>query len=185
MSTTVATPAITIWNADSTHSVVEFKVKHMMISNLKGNFTSVTGTLSLNEADLKQSSVEATIEIASIHTRDENRDAHLKGADFFDAEQFPTMQLKSTHIALKEEGELVVTGDLTIKGVTRSVQFAVEGPSLATKDPWGNTRIGLSATTKINRKDFGLTWNAALEAGGLMVGEDVTVTMDLEFVKQA
>src|ERR1700722_10273920 len=185
MSTTVATPAITTWNVDSTHSVVEFKVKHMMISNLKGNFTTVTGTLSLDENDLTQSSVEASIEIASIHTRDEGRDAHLKSADFFDAEQFPTMQLKSTHIALKSDGELVVTGDLTIKGVTRSVQFAVEGPSAATKDPWGNTRIGLSATTKINRKEFGLTWNAALEAGGLMVGEDVTITLDLELVKQA
>ncbi|MBB5330929.1 YceI family protein [Tunturiibacter gelidoferens] len=185
MSTTVATPAITTWNVDSTHSVVEFKIKHMMISNLKGNFTSVTGTLSLDENDLTQSSVEAAIEIASIHTRDEGRDAHLKGADFFDAEQFPTMQLKSTHIALKSDGEVVVTGDLMIKGVTHSVQFAVEGPSPATKDPWGNTRIGLSATTKINRKDFGLTWNAALEAGGLMVGEDVSITLDLEFLKDA
>jgi len=136
---TVETPTISTWNVDSTHSVVEFKVKHMMISNLKGQFTGVTGTLSLHEADLTQSSVEAAIAIASIHTRDESRDAHLKGADFFDAEQFPTMQLKSTHIALKSDGELVVTGDLTIKGVTRSVQFAVDGPSPATKDPWGNT----------------------------------------------
>ena len=95
------------------------------------------------------------------------------------------MKLKSTHIAVKSDGELVVTGDLTIKGVTRSVKFAVEGPSAATKDPWGNTRIGVAATTKINRKDFGLTWNAALEAGGLMVSEDVSITLDLEFVKQA
>jgi polyisoprenoid-binding protein YceI len=182
---TVATPAITTWNVDSVHSVVEFKVKHMMISNVKGQFTSVTGTLSLHETDLTQSSVEASIEIASIHTRDEGRDAHLKGTDFFDAEQFPTMQLKSTHITLKSDGELVVTGDLTIKGVTRSVQFAVEGPSPAAKDPWGSTRIGVAATTKINRKDFGLTWNAALEAGGLMVGEDISITLDLQFVKQA
>ena len=182
---TLTAPAITTWNIDSTHSVVEFKVRHMMINNVKGQFTRVTGTLSLNEADLTQSSVEATIEIASIHTRDEGRDAHLKGAEFFDAEQFPTMHLKSTHIALKSDGELVATGDLTIKGVTRSVQFAVDGPSAAAKDPWGNTRIGLSATTKINRKEFGLTWNAALEAGGLMVGEDVSITLDLELVKQA
>jgi polyisoprenoid-binding protein YceI len=122
---TVATPAITTWNVDSTHSVVEFKVKHMMISNVKGQFTGVTGTLSLDEADLTQSSAEAAIEIASIHTRDEGRDAHLKGTDFFDAGQFPSMHLKSTHIALKSDGELAVTGDLTIKGVTRSVQFAV------------------------------------------------------------
>ncbi len=182
---TVATPAITTWNVDSTHSVVEFKVKHMMISNLKGHFTGVTGTLSLDEADLTQSSVEAAIEIASIDTMDEGRDAHLKAADFFDAEQFPTMKLKSTHVARKSDGELVVTGDLTIKGVTRSVKFAVEGPTPATKDPWGNTRIGLAATTKINRKDFGLTWNAALEAGGVMVSEDVSISLDLELVKQA
>src|SRR6202034_4309755 len=184
MNTLIA-PATTTWNIDSTHSVVEFKVKHMMISNMKGQFTTVTGTLSLDEADLAQSSVEAAIEVTSIHTRDENRDAHLKSADFFDAEQFPTMQLKSTHIALKSDGELVVTGDLTIKGVTRSVQFAVEGPTAATKDPYGNTRIGLAAATKINRKDFGLTWNAALETGGLVVGEDVSIALDLEFVKQA
>jgi polyisoprenoid-binding protein YceI len=182
---TVAAPAITTWNVDSTHSVVEFKVKHMMISTSKGQFTGVTGTLSLNEDDPTQSSVEAAIEVASIRTLDEARDAHLKSADFFDADQFPTMELKSTHIALKSDGELVVTADLTIKGVTRSVQFAVEGPSAATKDPYGNTRIGLAATTKINRKDFGLTWNAALETGGLVVGEDVSIALDLEFVKQA
>jgi polyisoprenoid-binding protein YceI len=182
---TVAAPAITTWNVDSTHSVVEFKVKHMMISTSKGQFTGVTGTLSLNEDDLTQSSVEAAIEVASIRTLDEARDAHLKSADFFDADQFPTMELKSTHIALKSDGELVVTGDLTIKGVTRSVQFAVEGPTAETKDPYGNTRIGLAATTKINRKDFGLTWNAALETGGLVVGEDVSIALDLEFVKQA
>ncbi len=129
--------------------------------------------------------MEATVEIASIQTREESRDAHLKSADFFDAEKFPTMQLKSTRIAQKEDGELALTGDLTIRGVTRSVTFAVEGPSAATKDPWGGTRIGVSATAKIHRKDFGLTWNAALEAGGLMVGEEVSIALDLEFVKQA
>jgi len=182
---TLATPAITTWNIDPTHSVVEFKVKHMMISNVKGHFTGVTGTLSLHETDLTQSSVEAAIDITSIHTRDEGRDAHLKGAEFFDAEQFPAMHLKSTHVALKSDGELVVTGDLTIKGITRSEQFVVEGPTSEAKDPWGNTRIGVTATTKINRKDFGLTWNAALETGGVMVGEDISITLDLEFVKQA
>ena len=182
---TVATPAITNWKIDSAHSVVEFKVKHMMISNLKGQFTGVTGALSLDETDMTQSSVEATIDIASIHTGDAGRDAHVQEADFFHTEQFPTAQLKSTHVALKSDGELALTGDLTIKGVTRSVQFAVEGPSPAAKDPWGNTRIGLSATTKINRKDFGLTWNTALEAGGFLVGEDVSISLDLQFVKQA
>jgi polyisoprenoid-binding protein YceI len=180
-----ATPAVTTWNIDPVHSVAEFKVKHMMISNVKGQFTAVTGSLSLHESDVTQSSVEAAIEIVSIQTRDEGRDAHLKSADFFDAERFPTMQLKSTHIALQADGELVVSGDLTIKDVTRKVEFAVEGPTQAAKDPWGNTRIGLAATTKINRKDFGLTWNAALETGGLLVGEEITITLDLQFVKQA
>jgi polyisoprenoid-binding protein YceI len=120
----------------------------MMISNLKGHFSGVTGTLYLNEADLTQSSVEAAIEIASIHTRHEERDAHLKSAEFFDAEKFPTIRLKSTQIALKSDGELVVTGDLTIKDATRSVQLAVEGPSPATKDPWSNMRIGVAATAQ-------------------------------------
>jgi len=182
---TLEAAAISTWNVDSTHSVVEFKVKHMMISNMKGQFTGMTGTLLLHEVDVTQSSVEALIEIASIRTLDDARDAHLKDVDFFDAEQYPTMRFKSTHIALKSDGELVVTADLTIKGVTHSVAFAVEGPTAAAKDPWGNTRIGVSATTKINRKDFGLTWNAALEAGGLIVGEDVSITLELEFVKQA
>jgi polyisoprenoid-binding protein YceI len=182
---TVESSAITSWSVDSTHSVVEFKAKHMMISHIKGHFTRVFGTLLLNEDDLAASSVDATIEIDSIHTRDEGRDEHLKGAEFFDAGRFPTMHLKSTHIAQKSDGELVVTGDLTIKGVTRSVQFAVEGPSPPVKDPWGSTRIGVSAATTINRKDFGLTWSAALEAGGLIVGEDISISLDLEFVKQA
>jgi polyisoprenoid-binding protein YceI len=182
---TVATPATTAWNIDSAHSVVEFKVKHMMISNLKGSFTGVTGTLQLDEADLTQSSVEATIDVATINTGDKGRDAHVLEADFFDTAQFPTAQLKSTHIAKKADGELVLTGDLTIKGVTHSVKFAVEGPTAPGKDPWGNTRIGVSAIAKINRKDFGLSWNAALEAGGILVSEEVTISLDLQLIKQA
>ena len=180
---TLATPAISTWNIDPVHSVAEFKVKHMMISNVKGHFTGVNGVLSLHETDVTFSGVEAAIEVATINTRDEGRDAHLKSADFFNADQFPTMSLKSTSIGRNGDGDLVVAGDLTIRGVTRKVEFAVDGPSPAAKDPWGNTRIGLSATTKINRKDFGLTWNAALETGGLLVGEEITITLDLQFVK--
>jgi len=180
---TLATPAISTWNIDPVHSVAEFKVKHMMISNVKGHFTGVNGVLSLYETDVTFSGVEAAIEVATINTRDEGRDAHLKSPDFFNADQFPTMSLKSTSIGRNGDGDLVVAGDLTIRGVTRKVEFAVEGPSPAAKDPWGNTRIGLSATTKINRKDFGLTWNAALETGGLLVGEEITITLDLQFVK--
>ena len=180
---TLATPATSTWNIDPVHSVAEFKVKHMMISNVKGQFTAVKGVLSLHETDVTLSGVEAEIEIASINTRDEGRDTHLKSADFFNADQFPAMYLKSTRITRNADGDLVVAGDLTIRDITRNVEFVVHGPSPAGKDPWGNTRIGLEATTKINRKDFGLTWNAALETGGVLVGEEITVTLDLQFVK--
>ncbi|HWR15015.1 MAG TPA: YceI family protein [Terriglobales bacterium] len=182
--TTVTAPqtVATTWNIDPVHSVAEFKVKHMMISNVKGQFTGVSGVLKLDEADITRSSIEASIDAASINTREPQRDAHLKSTDFFDVEKFPTLTFKSTRVSRKDD-ELAVEGDLTIHGVTRRVVFEVEGPTTPGKDPRGNTRIGLSATTKINRKDYGLTWNAALETGGILVGEDVTITLDVEFVK--
>jgi polyisoprenoid-binding protein YceI len=180
---TATTTATSTWNIDPAHSVAEFKVKHMMISNVKGQFAKITGVLSLDESDLTDSHVETLIEAASIETRDVQRDAHLKSADFFDVEKFPTLSFKSTRISLVRDGELAVEGDLTIRGVTRKVLFSVEGPTPPTKDPWGNTRVAVSATTKINRKDFGLTWNTALETGGILVGDEVTITLDLEFVK--
>jgi len=181
---TLAAPqtAVTTWTIDPVHSVAEFKVKHMMISNVKGQFTEVSGTLILDEADVPQSWVEATIEAASINTREAQRDAHLKSADFFDVEKFPTFAFKSTRVIPRGDGELVVEGELTIHGVTRSVVFAVEGPTPPAKDPRGKTRIGLSATTKINRKDYGLTWNVALETGGILIGDEVTITLDVQFV---
>jgi polyisoprenoid-binding protein YceI len=185
--TTTATVApqtsTTAWNIDPAHSVAEFKVKHMMISNVKGQFSKVSGVLTLDESDLAKSRVEATIEASSIQTRDDQRDAHLKSADFFDVEKFPTLHFKSTGISVVRDGELAVEGDLTIRGVTHKVRFAVEGPTPPTKDPWGGTRVAVSAVTKINRKDFGLTWNAALETGGIMVGEEVTINLEAEFVK--
>lgn len=175
--------SITTWNIDPAHTVVEFKVKHMMISNVKGQFTVVKGVLSLDETDQVNSHVEAVIDAASIYTREAQRDAHLKSADFFDVEKFPTLTFKSTGISRVEPGELNVAGDLTIHGVTHNVVFAVEGPTPPAKDPYGNTRLGLSANTKINRKKFGLTWNAALESGGILVGEDVAVSIDVQFVR--
>ena len=175
--------AATTWNIDPAHTVAEFKVKHMMIANVKGHFSGVSGVLIRDESNPANDRVEATIEAASIHTRDEQRDAHLKSADFFDVEKFPTLHFKSTGLNLLGDGEVSVEGDLTIHGVTRKVRFAVEGPTPPAKDPWGNTRIGISATTKINRKDFGLTWNAALETGGILVGDDITITLDAQFVK--
>jgi polyisoprenoid-binding protein YceI len=175
--------AITTWNIDPVHSAAQFKVKHMMISNVKGEFTAVTGKLELNGEDITKSKVEASIDASTINTREVQRDAHLKSADFFDVEKFPVLTFQSTAVSKEGRVELAVEGDLSIHGVTRKVVFDVEGLSAPTKDPWGGTRIGLSATTKINRKDFGLTWNAALEAGGIVVGEEVTITLDVEFLK--
>src|SRR5437588_10638334 len=182
---TQATPQTmtSTWKIDPVHSVAEFKVKHMMISNVKGQFTAVTGVATLDEADVAKSRVEASIDAASVNTREAQRDAHLKSADFFDVEKFPTLSFKSTRIKSIGDGELAVTGDLAIHGVTRPVTFNVEGPTSPNKDPWGNTRIGLSATARINRKDFGLTWNAALETGGILVGDEITITLDVQFLK--
>jgi polyisoprenoid-binding protein YceI len=173
----------TTWNIDPVHSLAEFKVKHMMISNVKGHFPKVAGSLVLDESDLTKSHVEASIKAASIETRDPQRDAHLKSPDFFDVEKYPTLSFKSTGVSRSRDGELAVEGDLTIHGVTRKVTFSVEGPGSPAKDPWGNARVAVSATTKINRKDFGLTWNAALETGGILVGDEVTITLDVQFIK--
>ena len=173
----------TTWNIDPAHATAEFKVKHMMIAHVKGHFSKVSGVLTHHESNPAKSKVEAIIEAASIETREPQRNAHLKSADFFDVEKFPTLSFKSSDIKVVGDGELKVQGDLAIRGVTRKVTFAVEGPTPPTKDPWGNTRIAVSATTKINRKDFGLTWNAPLETGGILVGDEVTITLDIEFVK--
>jgi polyisoprenoid-binding protein YceI len=182
---TLATPqtATTTWQLDPVHSVAEFKVRYMMISNVKGQFSGISGILHVDEADISKSYVEATIDAASVNTREPQRDGHLKSADFFEVEKFPTLSFQSTHVRRAGRGELSVEGDLTIHGVTRNVTFDVEGPSSPAKDPWGNTRVGLFATTKINRKDFGLTWNAALETGGILVGDEVTIALDIQFVK--
>lgn len=182
---TLATPqtATATWKIDPAHSVAEFKVRHMMITNVKGQFTVVNGILALDENDLSNSYVEASLDATSVNTRETQRDTHLKSADFFDVEKFPTLSFKSTRVKRVGDGELAVAGDLTIHGVTRNVVFNVEGPTAPGKDPWGNTRIGLSATTKINRKDFGLTWNAALETGGILVGDEITITLDVQFIK--
>ena len=179
----MTTTATTTWNIDPVHSVAEFKVKHMMISNVKGQFTGISGVLKLDEGVITNSSIDATIDAASINTGDAQRDGHLKSPDFFNAETFPTLGFKSTHVTRNADGDLTIDGELTMHGVTRKATFAVEGPSAPAKDPWGNTRIGLSATTKINRKDFGLTWNSTLETGGVLVGEEVTITLDVQFVK--
>ena len=185
MSTTSAAsqPTTSTWNLDPAHSVAEFKVRHMMISYVKGQFSGISGVLTLDETDIGRSRVEASIDASTVNTREPNRDAHLISADFFDVGQFPTLSFRSTKVDKTADDELAVTGDLTIHGVTRQVTFQVEGPTEPGKDPWGNMRIGLSATTKINRKDYGLMWNAVLETGGILVGEDITISLDLQFIK--
>ncbi len=175
--------ATTTWNLDPTHSVAEFKVKQMMICNVEGHFGTVTGVLTLDETDRTNSSVEASIEMASINTRDAQRDTHPKSEGFFHVDKFPTLSLQSTRIDPTGSGELTVAGDLTIRGVARNAIFTVEGPTPPARDPWGSTRLGRSATTKINRKDFGLAWSGALEAGSVLVGDEVTITPDVQFVK--
>jgi len=184
-TTNAAAPGtVTTWNLDPAHSAAEFKVKHMMISNVKGKFSGLSGVLKLDETDYTHSVVEATIPVASISTGDDQRDGHLKGADFFDAEKFPAMTFKSTNFDSTGGGNYEVTGDLTIHGVTKSVILKVEDVSEPSKDPWGNHRIGLSGSARINRKDFGLIYNSALETGGVLVGEEVTITLDVEFIRQ-
>jgi len=176
--------ATTTWNIDPVHSTAQFKVKHMMISNVKGEFRDITGKLELSETDITKSRVEASVDASTINTREVQRDAHLKSADFLDVEKFPGLTFKSTRVSKVTVDELAVEGDLSIQGVTRNVVFQVEGPSAPIKDPWGNTRLGISATTRINRKDFGLVWNSTLETGGILVGDEVTITVDVEFVKE-
>lgn len=183
MSANATQAATTSWNIDPAHTTAEFKVKHMMITNVKGQFSAVTGVVEIDPEEVANSRVEVSIDASSISTRDAQRDAHLKSPDFFDVEKFPTLSFASTRVTRKDDGELAVEGNLTIHGVTRKVVFEVEGPSQPAKDPWGNVRIGWSASTKINRKDFGLNWNAALEAGGLLVGDQVTITLDAQAVK--
>jgi polyisoprenoid-binding protein YceI len=173
------------WNIDATHSHAEFKVRHLMISNVKGSFSKIAGTLTLDEADLTKSSVEATIDVASIDTRDAQRDGHLKSPDFFDVEKYPTMIFKSTKVTVTGPEKGTVEGNLTIRDVTKPVVFHVEGPTGPSKDGYGNVRLGAAATTKISRKEFGLTWNGLMETGGAMVGDEVTITLEVEFIKAA
>ena len=178
-----ATTASSTWNIDPAHSAAEFKVRHMMISNVKGKFSGLSGVLKLDESDHSRSTVEVSIPAASVSTVDEKLDAHLKNEDFFDVQKFPTITFQSTKIRSTGGRDYEVTGDLTIRGVTQTVTLNVADFSESSKDPWGNLRIGLSGSTKVNRKDFGLVWNAPLEFGGVLVGDEVTITLDVQFIK--
>jgi polyisoprenoid-binding protein YceI len=168
------------WTVDAGHSTVGFSVRHLMVAKVRGQFTAFSGSITV-AADPLQSKVEATVDAGSIDTRDASRDGHLKSADFFDLENHPTWTLVSTGITPKG-GDYVLTADLTIRGVTKSVDFDLEFAGVAT-DPWGNTKAGFTAETEISRQEFGLEWNAALETGGVVVGDKVKITLDIEALK--
>lgn len=174
---------LTIWQIDPSHSQANFNVRHMMISKVHGTFEKLSGKLIYNADDPTRSTVEATIDATSINTHDHQRDTHLKSADFFDVENHPKISFVSKRVEKVDDEKLNVVGDLTVRGITKEVTLAVEGPTSEMKDPWGNLRIGSAASTKINRRDFGLHWNAALEAGGFLVGDEITISLDIQFIK--
>ena len=176
-------PAAT-WTIDPDHSNVGFKVRHLMVSNVRGNFEKHVGTVEINDRDITKSKVSVTVDTASVNTNVAKRDAHLRSPDFFDVVKYPTMTFVSKKVVRAGQDRLKITGDLTLHGVTREVVLDVEGPSQESKDPWGNIRRGASASTTVNRKDFGLLWNKTLETGGVVVGDDVTITLEIEMIKE-
>ena len=172
-----------IWTIDPKHSTAQFTVRHLAISNVSGNFTNVTGTIDLNEKDITQSQVSAVIDVSSVDTRVSDRDKDLRSPNFFDVEKYPTIEFKSKRI-VNSGGKLQVIGDLTMHGTTREVTLDVDGPTPELNDPWGNVRRGFSASTTLNRKDFGLTYNHALKTGEAVVGDNVKIQIDLELIKK-
>jgi polyisoprenoid-binding protein YceI len=174
----------TTWNIDPAHTEVGFAVRHLMISTVRGRFGKVSGSVVVDDDNPRNSKVDATVDITSIDTRQEMRDNHLRSPDFFDAEKYPTMHFVSKRIEGDVTKTFKVVGDLTIRGTAREVTLDATFEGRA-KDPWGNDRAGFSAAGKLNRRDFGLTWNQALEAGGVVVGDVVKLTLDVEVVRQA
>jgi len=171
----------TAWKLDPSHTIAEFSAKHLMITTVKGRITDIEGTIYSDEKDLKNSSVEATLKAVSLDTRTDQRDQHLRSADFLDVEKFPEIRFRSTRIQ-GDKQSFKLTGDLTIRDVTKPITLDVEFEG-QTKDPWGGERVGFSATGKIDRREFGLTWNQALEAGGVVVGNDIKISLEVEAVK--
>jgi len=175
--------AASTWTIDPDHSNVQFKVRHMMITDVKGTFGKVKGVIRIDETDMSQSAVDVTIEIDSINTGVAKRDEHLKSSEFFDAPKYPTMTFVSRKVTQSGKGQLKVLGNLTIRGISCEVVLDVEGPTNEIKDPMGNIRRGVSATTKINRTDFGLTWNKSMESGGMMIDDTVFINLEIEMIK--
>jgi len=172
------------WEFDPTHTGVQFKVRHLMISSVRGEFEKVTGKIVYDEADVTKSSADITIDTASINTRVAKRDEHLRSPDFLDVKKYPAITFRSKRIETAGSGTLKMTGDLTIRGVTKEVVLTVEGPTPSIKDPMGNSRVGGQATTKIDRKDFGLTWNKTVDGGEVVVGDEVEITIDVEIYRK-
>jgi polyisoprenoid-binding protein YceI len=171
------------WNIDPAHSSAQFTVRHLAISNVSGAFTKVTGNVVLNENDITQSQVNASIDSSSIDTRQPDRDKDLRSPNFLDVEKYPTLEFKSKRI-MKSGDKLQLVGDLTLHGTTREVTLEVDGPTPELTDPWGNLRRGFSATTTINRKDYGVVWNNTLKTGEAVVGDSVKIQLDVELVKK-
>ncbi|MGE7763777.1 YceI family protein [Peribacillus sp. NPDC096540] len=174
----------TKWTIDPTHSAIEFSVKHMMIAKVKGSFNKFEANISANPSDLTTAEIDFTVDVASIDTRNADRDNHLLSADFFDVEKNPTLTFKSTKIVKTGDDEYDVTGDVTLNGITNEETFAItfEGQG---KDPWGNEKAGFSGKGKVKRSDYGLTYNAALETGGVLIGDQITLTIEIEAAKEA
>lgn len=171
------------YTIDPSHTHVQFSIRHLMVSNVKGEFSKLKGTVDFDPTKPEEMKIDVQIDATSINTRDSKRDDHLKSADFFDVTKFPSLTFKSKKIASVGDGKLRIVGDLSLRGVSKEVVLDVDSISAEIKDPWGNLRIGASATAKINRKDFGMTWNKIIEAGGLAVGEEVSITIDVEITR--
>ena len=178
-----AAAATSTWNIDPAHSSAQFSVRHLAISTVRGTFSKISGTVQLDESDITKSTVNVSIEVATVDTHEPDRDADLRTDKFFDVAKYPTMTFKSKKVEQVAAGKLKVTGDLTIRGTTREVTLDVEGPTAPIKDPFGFMRAAVNATTKINRQDFGVKWNATMDNGGVVVGDDVNITIDTEMVK--
>jgi len=179
-----ASAATSTWQIDPQHTAAQFSVKHLAISTVRGGFSKVTGTVIFDDKDVTKSTVDVTIDTTTVDTREPNRDKDLKSDHFFDVEHYPTMTFKSKKVEQVSPGKLKVTGDLTIHGVTKEVTLDVDGPTAPVKDPWGNQRVAVNATTKINRQDFGVKWNATMDNGGVVVGDDVSINIDAEMIQK-
>jgi polyisoprenoid-binding protein YceI len=180
-----AVAATSTWQIDPQHSSAQFAVRHLGLSTVRGAFSKLSGTMVRDDQDITNSSVEVTIDVNTVDTREPDRDKDLRSERFFDVAHFPTMTFKSKKVEQVAPGKLRVTGDLTIRGTTKEVTLEVDGPTAPVKDPWGNQRLAATATTKINRQDYGVKWNAKLDNGGVVVGDEVNITLDVEMIQKA